>query len=112
MPVTIQLNDTLAAQLQQQAAARRLTIEELAAHLLDGALDRLDAADQWAAHNKRRLDLIRKSSTTHLSSQEQVELQDLQAALDQRLEPFDDGLLESLRNWQSAAEQFPRMGPA
>ena len=60
MPVTIQLNDDLAAQLRQKAAARRQSLEEFAQHLLDDALGQLDAADVWAAQNRRRLDLIRR----------------------------------------------------
>jgi hypothetical protein len=110
MPVTIQLNDALAAQLRKTAAARRLSLEEFTAHLLDGALGQIEAADRWAAQNQRRLDLIRKSCTSSLSSQEQVELQGLQTALDQRLEPFDDALLDSLRHWQSATERLPGNG--
>jgi hypothetical protein len=105
MPVTIQLNDSLAAQLQERASARSVSLEEFTAHLLDDALGQLQAADQWAAQNRRRLDLIRKSCTTNLTCQEQEELQGLQAALDQRLEPLDDQLLENLRQWQSAAKR-------
>ena len=35
-------------------------MEELTLHLLDGALSRIEAEDQWAAQNTRRLQLIRK----------------------------------------------------
>jgi hypothetical protein len=112
MSVTIQLNDTLAAQLKEKAAARQISLEEFTVHLLDGALGQLEIADQWAAQNQRRLDLIRKSCTTRLSPHEQVELQELQAALDQRLEPIDDRLLENLRQWQSAAESRKGNRPA
>src|SRR5438128_3314655 len=103
MPVTIQLNDTLAAELQEKAAAHRLSLEEFTLHPLDGALGEMNAADRWAAHDKRRLELIRKSCTSGLSSEEEGELQGLQAALDQRLEPLDDLLLGSLGHWQIAA---------
>jgi len=98
VPVMIELNDALAAQLQEKAAARRLSLEEFTVHLLGGALGQMEAADQWGAQNSRRLDLIRKSCATGLSSPEQLELQALQAAVDQRLEPLDDVLLESLPN--------------
>jgi hypothetical protein len=112
VPVTIQLNDALAAQLKKTAAARRLSLEELTAHLLDGALGQIEAADRWAAQNQRRLDLIRKGYATSLSAQEQVELQGLQSALDQRLEPLDDALLDTLRRWQTSTERLSRNGPA
>jgi hypothetical protein len=112
MPVTIQLNDTLAAQLQEKAAAHRLSLQEFTVNLLDGALGQLDADGEWAVQNQRRLDLIHKSYTSSLSCQEQAELQGLQAALDQRLEPLDDRLLDTLRQWQSAARQLPGKGTA
>jgi hypothetical protein len=38
VPVMIELNDALVAQLQQKAAARRLSLEEFTVHLLGGAL--------------------------------------------------------------------------
>lgn len=110
MPVSIQLNDDLAAQLQQKAAARGLSLEKFTVHLLDGALSQMESADEWAVQNQRRLVLIHKSSTIGLCAQEQVELQGLQATLDQRLEPLDDHLLDSLRLWQSAADQLPGNG--
>jgi hypothetical protein len=110
MAVTIQLNDVLAAQLQTKAAARQLSLQEFTLRLLDGALGQIEAADQWAAQNRRRLDLIRQSSTTVLSSQEQAELQELQMELDQRLEPIDDRLLHGLEQWQNATERMPENG--
>ncbi len=105
MSVTIELNDVLAAQLQEKASARRLSLQEFTVHLLDGALGQLATDDEWAAQNRRRLDLIYKSYTSSLSCQEQAELQELQAALDQRLEPLDDRLLDTLREWQNAARR-------
>jgi hypothetical protein len=107
MPVTIEINDTLAAQLQQNAAAQRISLAEFAQHLLDGALGQIEATDRWTAKNRRRLDLIHQSCTTKLSVQEQQELQELQSALDQRLEPVDDHLLDALRHWQTAADTLP-----
>jgi hypothetical protein len=112
MPVTIEINDVLAAQLQQKASAHRVSLEEFALHLLDGALGQIQATDLWAANNRRRLDLIHQSCTTSLSVQEQQELQELQAALDQRLEPVDDRLLDALRQWQTAADGLPGNGTA
>lgn len=100
MTVTIQLNDALATQLQQKAAAHQLSLEEFAVRLLDGALGRL-ADDEWTERNRRRLELIRKSCAGSLSAEEQAELQALQAELDQRLEPLDDQLLGTLQHGQS-----------
>jgi hypothetical protein len=110
--VTIEINDVLAAQLRQQAAAHRISLEEFALHLLDGALGQVQAADLWEAKNRRRLDLIHQSCTTSLSVQEQQELQELQTALDQRLEPLDDRLLDALGQWQKAAAASPGNGAA
>ena len=102
MPVTIQLNDDLADQLQRKAAVRRLSLEEFTIRLLDGALGEIEAAEAWEDQNRRRQALIRKSSATGLTAEEQAELQELQATLDQRLEPLDERLLEGLRHLQQA----------
>jgi hypothetical protein len=96
MPVTIQLNDDLAERLQVEAASRELSPEEFAVHLLGAAFGQIEAADQWTTQNSRRLELIRKSRVSGLSSQERIELQQLQAATDQRLEALDDRLQDAL----------------
>ena len=110
MPITIQLDDDLADQLQRRAACRQLSLEEFALRLLGGALGELEAAETWELHNRRRLTLIRKSPASGLSASEQAELQDLQATLDQRLEPIDDQVLAGLQHLQQAMAQGPKNG--
>ena len=102
MPVTIQLDDDLAGQLQRKAAARQLSLEEFTARLLGGALGEIEAAEAWQGQNRRRVMLIRKSFANGLTPQEQAELQELQAAFDQRLEPIDEQLLDRLQHLQDA----------
>ena len=106
MPVTIELNDALAAQLQSKAAARQLSLEEFALNLLGGAVGQIESADRWRSQNQRRLELIRTSCARALSAHEQVELQQLQDSLDLRLEPLDDCLLNRLQDWQSALDKL------
>lgn len=102
MPVTIQLSDELAADLERGAAARRVSLQEFTLRILDGARDEIKEADEWAGNNRRRLDLIRKSCTAGLSEVESAELQELQNALDQRLEPADERLLAGLNQFRAA----------
>src|SRR5213593_1527145 len=61
MPVTIQLDDDLAGQLQRKAAEHRLSLEEFTARLLGGALGEIEVAEAWQGQNRRRVMLIRKS---------------------------------------------------
>src|SRR5439155_26976068 len=70
MPVTIQLNDDLADQLQRKAAVRQLSLQEFTIRLLDGALGEITAAEAWEDQNRRRQALIRKSSATGLTAEE------------------------------------------
>lgn len=107
MTLTINLDEALTVQLRKQAAARHLALEEFAAHLLGEAVARLESPQQWEQHNQRRLALIRKSSSTLLSAEEAAELDDLQAALDRRLEPVDDRLLAALERMQHAVDALP-----
>jgi hypothetical protein len=106
MPVTIQLDDDLAGQLQSKAVAHQLSLEEFTARLLGGALGEMAAAEACQDQNRRRVSLIRKSSTNGLSPQEQAELQELQTALDQRLEPVDEQLLDRLQHLQHATAEL------
>ncbi len=112
MPVNIQLNDPLAAQLGKKALAHRLSLEEFAVHLLDGALGQIDAADRWKMQNGRRLELIHKCCTSNLTAKEDAELQELQNELDRRLEPVDDRLLDQLQQWQVTLTSFPALDKA
>jgi hypothetical protein len=101
VPVTILLDDALASRLNQRAAAEHLTMQEYAHRLLGRVLTQLETAGSWHGRNQRRLQLIRKGLTAELSSEERRELEQLQTALDQRLEQVDEQLLQTL-------EQFPR----
>src|SRR5262249_16583736 len=97
MALTITLDEALTTQLRQHAAALQVSLEECAAQLLSAAVTQLADTARWQQHNQRRVALIHKSMTTPLSREEAAELEQLQAALDQRLEPMDEQLLSSNR---------------
>lgn len=102
MEFTVQLEDVLAEELRRQASDEHTSVEELAQRLMRDALQERVAARRWCSQNRRRLDLIGKSRSASLSAEEARELEDLQAAVDQRLEPMDRQLL-------ATAEQFRRL---
>jgi hypothetical protein len=83
----------LAQRLQTEASQRQVSVEELAATILDRAIPRTDA---WSDQNQRRLALIRKSTRESLTSAEQLELDALQATLDARFDCFDAALKSHL----------------
>src|SRR5205085_6824836 len=99
MNLTISLDEKQAAHLQRQASSRQLSPEQFARDLLGDALGRIVEEETWGAVNRRRLDLIGKSRSASLSAEEAKELEQLQAAVDRRLEPMDRRLL-------AAAEHF------
>ena len=107
MAVTITLTNPLAEELQAQAAARRLTVEEFAVHLLGQAVQQLDDADRWQAQNARRLALLRQSRLQPLRLEEQAELQRLQALADQQLEQVDQRLRKALNGMHQAVARLP-----
>src|SRR5437868_3625730 len=101
MNLTIALDGEHAAQLQKQASSRQLSPEQFARDLLGDALGRIVEEEAWGAMNRRRIDLIRTSRSAGLSAEEAKELEQLQAAVDRRLEPMDRQLLagaEQLRH--------------
>ena len=102
MTLTIQLDNSLIAQLKKKASSAQLPIEELATQLLADAIARLDSAERWAPQNQRRLALIHKSVSATLSEAEQIELDTLQLALDQQLDSVDDKLLDTLHTMKHA----------
>jgi hypothetical protein len=104
MNLTIALDEKQAGDLQKQASARRVSAEQLAGDLLKDALGRLTEEETWGALNRRRLDLIGKSRFAALTREEQNELEQLQAAMDRRLEPMDSQLLASARHFRQMAE--------
>jgi hypothetical protein len=92
MSLTITLNNPLAEQLQAQATARQLSVEELAVRLLGKALRQLNDTQRWSSQNARRLELLRESKSRSLGPDEQAELQHLQAVVDRQLERGDHRL--------------------
>lgn len=76
MSVTIMLHNTLAAQLQAQATAQNLSVEELALHILSEAVATGEEVE-WRACNQRRVALIRKQFAEGLQADEAEELQHL-----------------------------------
>ena len=94
MSISITFHDELAQRLQLEASERQVTVEELVTRIVDGAVSR--SQTNWSAQNQRRLVLIRKSVRQTLTDDEQQELDQLQAALDERFEDFDSALLKQL----------------
>src|SRR5438128_1103499 len=101
MNVTISLDEKQAAHLQRQASSRQLSPEQFARDLFGDALGRIVEEERWGAMNRRRLELPGKSRSSGLSAAEAKELEQLQAAVDRRLEPMDRQLF-------AAAEHFRR----
>ena len=95
MSVVVNVHDELAHRLQAEAANRSLSVEELAIAILDAAVSSPngDSAD-CGKRNRRRLELIRKSTRCELTEPEQAELDQLQSGLDEQFESFDAGLLD------------------
>jgi hypothetical protein len=96
MSVLINVHDDLARRLQAEAVSRSLSVEELAITILDGAVPPSEVDQDWGKRNRRRLELIRKSTKCELTDQEQAELDQLQSWLDEQFESFDAGLLSQL----------------
>jgi hypothetical protein len=105
--LTISLDEPLATQLQQEASTRRLSPEQVARDLLGSALGRLAEEERWRQVNRRRGDLIRKSRDLGLTAEESKELDRLQAAIDQRLDPVDRQLLAAAEQLRQLAEGLP-----
>lgn len=96
LSVVIHVYDDLARRLQSEAENQDLTVEDLAVRILDSAVSRSDSDANWGKRNRRRLELIRKSTRHGLTEQEQAELDESQSWLDQRFESLDAGLLAQL----------------
>jgi hypothetical protein len=107
MNLTISLDDLQAAHLQKQASSRRLSPEQLARDLLGDALRRIAEEETWGAVNRRRIELIGKSRSSGLGAEEAKELEQLQAAVDRRLEPMDRQLLAPAEHFRQLAEGLP-----
>ncbi len=61
----------------------------------------------WRQLNRRRGELIGKSRNPGLTAEEIKELDQLQAAVDQRLEPMDRQLLAAAEQFRQLAEGLP-----
>ena len=107
MNLTISLDDNQAAQLQRHASSRQLSPEQLARDLLGDALGRIAEEETWGAVNRRRVELIHKSRSSGLSAEEAKQLEQLQAAVDRRLEPMDRQLLAAAEQFRHLAEGLP-----
>ena len=107
MKLTIALDEKQAAHLQKQASSRQLSPEQHARDLLGDALGKIEEAATWGALNRRRLDLIGKNRSSGLSAEEAKELEQLQVAVDRRLEPMDRQLLAAAEQFRHVAEGLP-----
>ena len=110
MSVTITLDTMVASQLQAQASLERLSTEELAQKLLAEAVQQRARSAITDAANRRRVELVRKSNRGTLSGAEAVEMERLQAQLDERLERWDQELLAELGRMEKAVEDLPAHG--
>lgn len=106
MPVTITLDDELAQRLEQQARARRVSLQQWAIQVLSQAPGVSQQADAWREFNARRLQLIRQRHEKGLSEAEDAELAELQATADRWLEPVDRQRLEMLKPYEELAQRL------
>jgi len=72
--------------------------------LLGHELERLTRERSWAEVQRRRVELIRQDRESGLSSEEQTELERLQAEVDQGLAPLDQALLATAEQFRKLAE--------
>jgi hypothetical protein len=110
MSVTIVLNDSLADRLRAQARVEQQPVEVFAHELLAEAVRQRGLSVAWDCKNQRRVELIRKSTRRGLSTEEQAELDRLQAELDERLGQWDDELLAELSGLEQAVENLRNDG--
>ena len=105
MSLTIILDDTLVAQLQVQAAARNLSVEALALHILSHAVIHEDDPT-WRTANQRRIALIRKQFAEGVSADEADELQQLQDMADHQVEHLDAQRLDDVQQLYRQAKRL------
>jgi hypothetical protein len=108
MSVTITVADPLAARLRIEAEQRQVSLDELAARLLAGALEANET--DWQDAQRRRLTLLQQSTTSGLNPDESRELQELQAQADRRLELFDRQRLSEVERMEREAGTLLRQG--
>lgn len=105
MGVTITVHEPLASQLEAQAVAQRLPLEEYALRVLGEAASEVPDPD-WQVSNQRRVALIRKRFAGGLNQEETDELQRLQRVADQKLDALDKERLHDVRRLRDLAEQI------
>ena len=107
MAISITLDDELASQLQVQADALNLSVDELARQILGEAVaTRGDEGQAWHVCNQRRVKLIRKQFAEGLSPEESSELQRLQDQADQYVEHLDAQRLDDLKQLYHKAKRL------
>ena len=107
MAISITLDDELATQLQVQADALNLSLDELARRILGEAVaTRGDEGVAWHVCNQRRVELIRKQFAEGLNAEESSELQRLQEQADQHVEHLDTQRLDALKHLYSKAKRI------
>jgi hypothetical protein len=108
MPVSITVDDELAQRLEQQAHARRVSLQQWALQVLRRAPDFPDQAEGWRELNARRFQLISQRHRGGLTAAEEAELAELQTVADRWLEPSDRQRLEMLKPYEELALQLTR----
>jgi hypothetical protein len=106
MDLTISLDEALAEQLRRRAPANEVSPEQAATELLGRALHRIAEEEAWDCSNQRRGELIQKSRSIGLTPEESREMDDLQAALDQRLEAMDRQLFDVAEGFREAKDDL------
>lgn len=106
MSLTIAVNDELARRLESQARIQRVPVEKWALMILSQAADRPQEFETWAQVNARRYELIQKRYSTGLNRAEEVEIAQLQEAVDKLLEPWDQQMLDRLKPYEALAERL------
>jgi hypothetical protein len=107
MGYTLQLEDTLAEDLRQEASNEQVSMEELAHRLMRDALRERIAAKHWRCQNRRRLELIAKKLNAPLDAEEVEELRQLQSLVCEKAAPFDRLLLQTVADLRREIEQLP-----
>jgi hypothetical protein len=106
MTITIHLQDEVIQRLQQQAEARRLTLDEWVIRVLSRAPEFPDQPEAWRELNARRFQLIHQRHHGGLSAAEEAELAELQVTTDKWLEPGDRQRLEMLTPYEELARRL------
>ncbi len=107
MSNAILLDENLVTQLQRQAEAKSLSVDQYARELLGQAVVTEEEL-AWRTCNARRVALIRKQFAEGLSDDEEAELRRLQEQADRRLDQLDDQRLEDVTRLRSHVEHIVR----